>query len=75
MLVLSRDIGQKIIINNNILVTILSVNNKQVKIGIEAPKNIRVDREEIFNKIKEIGSSELPTHSKAAYAKADGRAF
>jgi carbon storage regulator len=52
MLILTRKPLQKIIINENIEVTILTLNNNQVKIGINAPKDIQVHREEIYNKIK-----------------------
>ena len=53
MLVLTRNIGQSIIINDNIVITINSVNNRgrQVSIGIEAPKDITIYREEIQIKI------------------------
>jgi carbon storage regulator len=51
MLVLSRKIGEEIVINDNIRVTIVSVKNNQVRIGINAPPEVRVDREEIFKRI------------------------
>jgi len=54
MLILTRKIDEKIIINDNITITLVEINGKQVKLGIEAPKNIGVDREEIFNKKKGI---------------------
>lgn len=50
MLVLTRYIGQKIIINNNIAITITEINGNQVRIGIEAPKTIPVYREEVQQK-------------------------
>jgi len=52
MLVLSRKKGQKLIINDNIEVTILETRGDTVKIGITAPKNVTVFREEIYEEIK-----------------------
>ncbi|WP_303673257.1 carbon storage regulator CsrA [Vampirovibrio chlorellavorus] len=52
MLVLTRKTGQKIIIANEIEVTILETKGDSVKIGIEAPKQITIYREEIFEEIK-----------------------
>lgn len=51
MLVLTRRLDQQIIINDNIVVKILAVTNKQVRIGIEAPRDVTVHREEIYNKL------------------------
>lgn len=47
MLVLTRRIGEEIIINGNIRVTIVKVKGDQVRIGIEAPANVPVDRHEV----------------------------
>lgn len=47
MLVLSRKINEKIVINGNIIVTVVKVDRNQVRIGIEAPHDIPVNREEI----------------------------
>lgn len=51
MLVLSRTPGKRIIIDNHIVITVLSFFGDQVRIGIEAPENITVHREEIQEKI------------------------
>jgi carbon storage regulator len=49
MLVLSRRAGEKIIINDNIIVTVSSIQKPdQVRIGVEAPSEISIDREEIY---------------------------
>ncbi len=48
MLVLSRKINEKIVIDGNIVVTIVKIDRNQVRIGIEAPGNVRVFREEIL---------------------------
>lgn len=47
MLILHRNPGEKIVINNNITVTILGVEGEQVRVGIDAPKEIPVYRKEI----------------------------
>ena len=58
MLVLTRRIGEKLIIaNGEIEITVLESNGGQVKIGVKAPRDVSVDREEIFQakKRKELG--------------------
>jgi carbon storage regulator len=48
MLVLSRKINEKIVIDGNIVVTVVKIDRNQVRIGIEAPGSVRVFREEIL---------------------------
>ena len=53
MLVLTRSIGERLIINNGeVKISILEVKGNQVRLGIDAPRNVSVHREEIFNRIK-----------------------
>ena len=52
MLVLSRKTGEKLIINDNIEITIIETRGDSVKIGINAPKNVSIYREEIFEEIR-----------------------
>ena len=47
MLVLSRKLGEKIVIGDNIVVTVVKIDRNQIRIGIEAPHDISVYREEI----------------------------
>jgi carbon storage regulator len=47
MLVLSRKLGEKIVIGDNILVTVVKIDRNQIRIGIEAPNDVPVYREEI----------------------------
>lgn len=47
MLVLSRRIDETLVIGNNIKVTVLGINGNQVRIGIDAPKDVVVDRLEV----------------------------
>lgn len=51
MLILTRKIGESIIIDDNIQVKIVDVQGGQVRIGIEAPSSIDIYREEIYNRI------------------------
>jgi carbon storage regulator len=53
MLILTRRVGEALKIGDNVDVTILSVQGNQVRIGIKAPKDITVHREEIYSRIKE----------------------
>ena len=53
MLVLGRKLNERIRIGNDIIVTVLSVQGQQIRIGVEAPKNIEVHREEVFDKIQQ----------------------
>jgi len=52
MLVLTRKKGQKLIINDNIEITILETRGESVKIGINAPRDVTIFREEIYEEIK-----------------------
>jgi len=53
MLVLSRKEGEKIIIDDNIEVTVLEAENGKVQLGIDAPKSIEIHREEVYRRIEE----------------------
>jgi len=53
MLILTRRVGESIIIGDDIAIIVLGVNGRQAKIGIEAPKDTSVHREEIYKKIQE----------------------
>ncbi len=53
MLVLTRKLGERIQIGDDISILIMDIKGRQVKVGIEAPAFIKVHREEIYNKIQE----------------------
>ncbi|HUZ41987.1 MAG TPA: carbon storage regulator [Acidimicrobiales bacterium] len=53
MLTLTREVGQKILIGDDIVLTVVAVSsNGRVKLGIEAPKQVRIDREEVLDRIR-----------------------
>ena len=51
MLVLTRRVGEKLVIGENVTVTVLGVKGNQVRIGIDAPRDVSVNREEIYQRI------------------------
>jgi len=63
MLILTRRVGETLMIGDAVSVTVLGVKGNQVRIGINAPKDVAVHREEIYQRIKrehETSSGETP---------------
>jgi len=56
MLVLQRFEGQAILIGDDIRVTVEMIKGERVRIGVEAPKHVRVDREEVRERVKTEGA-------------------
>src|SRR5580693_8066285 len=52
MLILTRRVGETVMIGNEVTVTVLGVKGNQVRMGINAPRTVAVHREEIFERIK-----------------------
>jgi carbon storage regulator len=55
MLILTRRVGESIKIGDNVTITVLGVKGNQVRIGVDAPRDVAVHREEIFERIKTEG--------------------
>ena len=53
MLILTRKLGERINIGGDITITLVDIKGTQVKLGIEAPRNIDIHRQEIYEKIRE----------------------
>ncbi len=53
MLILTRRVGETVMIGEDIVVTVLGIKGNQVRIGVQAPKNVAVHREELLKRINE----------------------
>ena len=69
MLILTRRVGETVMIGDDVTITVLGVKGNQVRVGINAPKTVAVHREEIYERIKREQESE-PEKPKAQYAPA-----
>lgn len=58
MLILTRRVGETVMIGDEVAVTVLRVKGNQVRLGVNAPKSISVQREEIFHRIKREAGEE-----------------
>lgn len=58
MLILTRRVGEAVVIGEEVTVTVLGVKGNQVRIGVNAPKSVSVHRDEIFERIKNERESE-----------------
>lgn len=52
MLILTRRVGETLMVGDDVTVTVLGVKGNQVRIGVNAPKDVAVHREEIYEKIR-----------------------
>ena len=74
MLILTRRVGETVMIGNDVTVTVLGVKGNQVRVGVNAPRDVAVHREEIFERIRreEQASHAAPTGHIEHHAKTNG---
>ena len=63
MLVLTRKAGEKVVIDGSITVTVLSVDGNKIRIGISAPPDVRIDREEVHRARQEFVEIDEDSHA------------
>ena len=61
MLILTRRIGESVMIDSEVKITVLGVKGNQVRIGIDAPKHVSVHREEIYMRIQDEKEQNSPS--------------
>jgi carbon storage regulator len=66
MLILTRRVGETVMIGNDVTVTVLGVKGNQVRIGVNAPKDVAVHREEIYERIKREEDQDSGSNTPAA---------
>jgi carbon storage regulator len=76
MLILTRRVGETVMIGNDVTVTILGVKGNQVRVGVNAPRDVAVHREEIFERIKrEEGGESASPRSAAPRTNGNGNGY
>jgi carbon storage regulator len=68
MLILTRRVGETLMIGDEVTVTVLGVKGNQVRIGVRAPKHVSVHREEIYERIRAEQDAEPDSSAQASAA-------
>ncbi len=71
MLVLTRKLGESIAIDDHIKIRVVQIKGKQVRLGIEAPKDTKIHREEVYLAIQNQNQESVGAHPESAKAVAD----
>ena len=66
MLILTRRVGESVVIGEDVTVTVLGVKGNQVRIGVNAPRSVSVHREEIYDRIRSEHDGEILAHGPKA---------
>jgi len=65
MLILTRRVGETVMIGDDVTVTVLGVKGNQVRIGVNAPKDVAVHREEIYERIRQESEGDTSADSES----------
>ncbi len=74
MLVLTRRPGESIVIGQNVIITVIEIKGGQVRIGIDAPRDVQVHREEVYEQVRLENIAAVASSEKAKEALRDKRA-
>lgn len=75
MLILTRRVGETIVIGDDVIVTVLGIKGNQVRIGINAPKDVSVHREEIYQRIQQEKNPTTPISATKPLAQTEAPAI